>query len=86
MFNALSTKRESDRLVRLVRTRGCNVQKASLSATLDELIRLGDELLGENPVRESRLVGDLLSFGVPRDLRAEEERVSVSLYRQVAEL
>lgn len=45
-----------------------DAQETGLAATLDELIRLGDELLGEDPVRQSGIVGDLLRLRVPRDL------------------
>jgi hypothetical protein len=68
LFNALPIKPPSVSLVRLTERERGYVQKASLSTTLDELIGLRDELLGENPVGEGRLVGDLLGFGVPRDL------------------
>jgi hypothetical protein len=71
LFNALS-RGKNETTVSPVRSRRIrkeeDVQKASLSTTLDELIGLRNELLSENPVGKSRLVGDLLGFRVPRDL------------------
>lgn len=40
-------------------------EETSLSATLDELIRLRDELGVENPARELGVRGDGVGFGVP---------------------
>jgi hypothetical protein len=42
-----------------------NLQESSLSTTFDELIRLDDEFVGENPRRKSGIRSQLLGFGVP---------------------
>ena len=48
-------------------------QESSLSAALDELVRLDDELVGEHPRRQGRIGGDLVGGRVPRNLMTMRE-------------
>lgn len=57
-----------DPLLAAFRPRLVDTEQASLSSTLDELVRLDDELIGEDPARKLVVRGNRVGFRVPSDL------------------